>query len=340
MDNRSSFEQVIMRMKQPGVLNGETVIAVEFIKDYNKPYSLLKKVRIKTPKRQFYAYIKQYRLKEPGKEHKQFMIKRVEKDFQVTSKLYRYFSSFPRLNVPRPLAYFPELLVIVLEESYGEPFIHFLERHAWGRPSRKTMKQLLDYCERCGEWLRHFQQMLPSERQYSISEMWRYVDHRLKQLVDHPNAKFSKSLRHQVHRYFERLEACSDSLDLRMAAVHGDFCLGNILVHPSGVTVIDFAMFNEDSIYKDLAHFYHHLDLLLIKPIFRPNIIRQLQETFLKSYDPNFNNQNLMFEAFRLRNKTTHFLTLLHTSSAKLHERLYNRLVYQNHKKWIRMITR
>jgi len=296
-------------------------------------------VRITTSTRQFQAYIKQYRLKEPGEAHRELMIARVEQDYKITRQLYERFSAFPQLNVPRPLACFPELLTLIFEESPGENFQEFIERNARGWPSQRTLSQLVDYCAWCGEWLKRFQEMLPVERHHSIPEMWEYVDHRLKQLVANPRAKLSESLRQQVHRYFDKLEARSERLDLRRAAVHADFCLANILVHPSGITVIDLAMFGEGSIYLDLTHLYHHFDLLALKPIFRPRVIHRLQQAFLGGYDPYLDRQNPMFEAFRLQHMTTHFLSVIKIPNPPPQEWCYNRWVCRHHRRWIEKVT-
>jgi hypothetical protein len=206
---------------------------VEVLMELRRPFSRLK-VRISTATGRFHAYIKQYRLREPSEAHRALMVARLQNDYHVTRLLYKRFAAFPRLYVPRPLACFPELLTIVFEESPGENLQELIHWHARGWPSRTTLNRLIEYCEQCGEWLHRFQQVFPREKRYSIVEMWEEVDHRLRQLVANPHAKFSESSRQQVCRYFEKLQARGDHLDLRMAAVHADFCPSNMVVHHRG----------------------------------------------------------------------------------------------------------
>ena len=209
MENSLCLEQVIRGLKSPNALNGETAQHVELLSSISRPFSELRHARITTPTRQFNSFIKQYRLKESSEAHRELMTVRVEKDYSITQHLYERLSTTPDLHVPRPLACFKEQLTVVFEESPGENLLHYIQRHARGWPSRATRNQLVDYCGRCGDWLRQFQKILPSESRFSISEMWQYVDLRLKRLVADRRARFGESPRQRVHDYFEKLEADS-----------------------------------------------------------------------------------------------------------------------------------
>ena len=222
----------------------------------------------------------------------------------------------------------------MFEESLGENFQTYIRRHAYGWPARRQLTQLLEYAERCGEWLRCLQQLFPGEAPFELEEMWTYIDQRLQRLAA-AESPFDQAMREQVQRYFEHLAAQSDHLDLRTSATHADFFPGNILVDPTGVTVIDLAMFTQSSVYHDVAQFYHQLELLRLKPIFRPGVIRQLQQAFLRGYESDFDPGNPMFAAFQLQHITTHLHRLYHLRDLPLPERWYNRRVSGYQSRWI-----
>ncbi|MDH3602521.1 MAG: aminoglycoside phosphotransferase family protein [Candidatus Tectomicrobia bacterium] len=334
--NESQFAAGCELLRQPGTLPGVQATRVEVIGEVCRPYSRLRKIRITTPQRRLQAYMKQYLLKEPGEAHAAMMRERVAKDYQVTSTVCaRFEAACPGLHVQRPLACFPDLRIVVFEESPGDNFQAFIRRHAYGWPARCRLTQLLEYAERCGEWLRCLQQLFPGEAPFVPEEMWIYIDQRLQRLIAAPESPLDETMREQIHGYFEHLTAQSKNPDLRTSATHADFFPGNILVDPTGVTVLDLAMFTQSSVYHDVAQFYHQLELLRLKPIFRPGAIRQLQQAFLRGYDPDFDPWNPMFAAFQLQHVTTHLHRLYRLRDLPLHERWYNRRVSGYHYRWI-----
>jgi len=282
-------------------------------------------------------FIKVYKLKNGSKDHLNMMQDRVKKDYEVTKFLNDSFTEYSGFSTAKPIVCFPELLAHVIEESPGQNFQKVLTTEARFYPKHQTLEKLCSLCYHCGQWLRIFQNVTQAEvkEKFNLDWMIEYVDLRLKKLVDNPKALFDQERRKHVLRYFDLQRKYINGSDLSMCGVHADFCPGNMLVNDTEVIGIDFAMYQCGSIYHDITHFYHQLELLLMKPIFRPIVISKLQNSFLKGYDENFDKNNPMFKLFRVQHITCHFVGILGIENPPLHERLFNKRIIKKHAKWL-----
>lgn len=330
-DNTARFGPALDRLRQPHAIGGETAIDVRSVAEIHRPFSLLTKVRITTSARRFNAYVKQYRLKEPGDAHLALMMDRVARDYRTTAQLHERLAAAPRFAVPRPLACYSDLLIVVFEESPGDSLYDVISQTARAWPAKHALRALNDHVRSCGEWLRWCHDAHDLPERYSIDGMWEYIYLRLARLAANPRARFSDALHSRVRQFFRGLMSRVASLDLRMTLVHGDFTPGNILVDPSATTVLDWAMAQQGSRYHDLTHFCHQLELFSCKPLFRPGLIDQLRDSFLAGYFRNDARDLELFTAFRILHHVTHFLSLVNAHGAGLGERAYNRWVCRYH---------
>jgi aminoglycoside/choline kinase family phosphotransferase len=167
----------------------------------------------------------------------------------------------------------------------------------------------------------------------TLDAMVDYIDIRLKQLVDHP--LFSQALRRQILKYFEKQRPRIPPSDYTQVRIHADFCPGNVLIQDRQITVIDFNMTQHGSKYHDLAHFYHQLSLLSVKPIYRPSIIGDLQHALLRGYENGLHEGAPLFLLCRIQHAICGMARLVTLRNCPIYERLYNKLVFQRQLQWL-----
>lgn len=335
MREETSFEPLATLLKDAERMGDGVARDAEILAFWPRRFSRLWKVRLRTARGDVTAYVKQYRPIGDGDEDRERLRERVVKDFEVTHELEQEFGPVPHLSVPRPIACFPDRLTVVFEESSGESLFESIERGATAWSSRSAFDDLLVQCHRSGEWLRRLQESHRIDASYSVEALRDYVETRLRQLISEPRSGFTEGAVEAVREYYARLEERGEDLDLRMSWAHADFCPGNVIADASRLTVLDLAMYETGSIYQDVSHFCHHLELFLLKPIYRPRAIRRLVEAFLDGYSPEGGVDQTLLHAFRIRHLITHCVGVLKIDGAPLHERWYNRHVIRHHRQRI-----
>ena len=263
---------------------------------------------------------------------------RVQRDFDVTSRVHASLSEFPDCSVARPLACFPDQLAIVTEEAHGTTLIELLERHAAWWPSARVVGSLGDALEAVGRWLRAFQHVEARTAIFSLQEMRGYIDVRLQRLLITRPPMIVEQTRAKVLAYFDRTAAMVDRDDLREVLTHGDFAPSNVLVVDGRITVIDFAMVTPGGLFMDVARLYTQLEFLLAKPSFRPGVVRELQRRLLAGFDPALDAERPLFRLFLLQHLLCHMSNLARNPAPPL-ARLYNRHQLRLRRRWLQAFT-
>jgi len=215
-----------------------------------------------------------------------------------------------------------------MEESVGERMLDIVARSASGYPRKETLKQIGGYCHAIGGWLKAFQtdvDVYSVEKQETV-DLLEYVDIRLEKLRRLANLKEEE--RNFVLHVLEQFLKAQDAEKVR-CQVHGDLSLSNIIILRSQITFLDFAMYHIGSPYNDLSYFYQRLENFLTNPFFRCGTIRYLQEAFLDGYDPNFNQRQSLFLAYRVRNFVNRLVDLARTDGLPVVKRLYQQRQYK-----------
>jgi tRNA A-37 threonylcarbamoyl transferase component Bud32 len=257
---------------------------------------------------------------------------RVCGDFESTLRIFRAMQEWGDLGVVRPVACYPEHLAIVTEEAEGTTLQRYLETKMTWLRARANAAEVTSTMERLSRWIRVFQEIEGEDGTVAVDSLREYVDVRLKRLVQHPVSGFTDATRATVLAHLDALGRAVAEPDLRRVAVHADMSLGNVLVSPGRVVVLDFAMATRGTYLHDLARVFVHLDTLGVKPQFGRAAIRRLQMALLRGFDPALTPDHPLFRLLVLMHRINHFTTLC-VRPAPFKSRLYNRILRQHHRR-------
>jgi aminoglycoside phosphotransferase (APT) family kinase protein len=238
------------------------------------------------------------------------------------------------LAAVRPIACFPEELVLVTMRARGETLGTVLKQQATWWPAMTTLADLERTLARVGTWLRVFQATGTGARPFSLEGMREYVDVRLRRLVGMPLARVSEEARSRILAYFDERAGQVGPADLQQVPVHGDIAPSNILVERGGVTVLDFAMVTAGGKYHDVARLFTQLEFLTRKPKFRPAVIVRLQGALLEAFEPGLQPANPLFALFVLQHRLCHLANLASHPATGL-SRAYNWYQRRGHLSWL-----
>lgn len=286
--------------------------------------------------------IKVTKLKKNSTRHRQVWQERVKTEYDVARLVYESLTKrTDDYSCIRPIACFPEQLAFVSEECSGQRLMSLLERKAGFFCSNTTEDRLARYCYLSGQWLRILRERTTrDDKKFMLSEFVEYVDTRLQRLVDSPVIPLDDELRKMVLGFFKSQEPFLDEADLAICGVTGDFVPANVLAHESKITVLDFNMYRDGSVYEDLGQYYQHLGFFLQKPIYRRKTIGRLQKEFLRGYDPNFDTKNPLFKLFRVRAIINRLAAtaVRKWDGLPLHVKLFNRVAWRTQLEQLRKL--
>lgn len=332
----AAFDAVLRQLEaRARELFGVPSVTLTVVERIARPFSDLLKVALDGPGVKTCLYVKVFRLKGEGTEHRRFMEARIRKDFREMEQCFAQLTIAKGLGCVRPIACFPEHLAVVTEAGPGEPFDIVLARACRPFASEALRRQMQGVCAGIGGWLRAFQEMTPESSRSDADAVREYVDVRLQRLVRNPRARFGHFDRDRTLRTIDALAAASDIADFDEVKIHADFGPGNILAHGTHVTVLDFAMSGRGLKYYDLAHLYMHTGLFALKPQCMRGSVEQVQRQLLTGFDPLLTAETPAFRLALLVNVVNHY-TATARDSAGLVSGLYNRYQALRHRAWLR----
>jgi len=284
-----------------------------------------------------YLLMKQYIL--PQDVPRQVMEERLQKDYATMERLYTRWKHSSKFAIPRPIACYADLLTLVMEECSGEDLAAILKREAPFFPSPKKVERLEYFFYLCGEWLKANQNSAPVKQHLSVYSLETYLDYndiRLRRLVQYETVPLDESFRKKILQSMQRRWADIDVSETYAVEIHGDYGPGNVMIEGEKLIIIDIAGCGQGSIYHDLSRFYHQLDLYLLKPAFRPKVIRRLQRVLLDGYDSKLEVQHPLFEMMLVQHTLCHLMGVGLLEQLPIHERWYNRRIIRRHIRWLR----
>jgi hypothetical protein len=315
-------------------LYGVTALELHVQERISRPFSDIAKVRLDAPVRLPALYVKLARPRRDGDEERAFMTRRVEHDFAITRQIHAAMDHCGEFAVVRPVACYPEHLAIVTEEAPGLTLLAAIERRGRWWQGANEADTLDRGVSRVGQWLDRFQATGPVDGEIAPEGIVEYVDIRLRRLVAHPQAAFAAGDRERILRALDDRLSATSAAALRPVAIHADLALGNVIVSPERVVVLDLAMTGTGNRYHDLAHLFMQLGLMRFKPQFGGGRIAQLQSALLRGYTANPVEREPLFETMLCQHVVCHYLGLVERPASPV-SRLYNRIVARGHHEWL-----
>ncbi len=176
---------------------------------------------------------------KPGKTDK--TLAHLDSAVTAAKTLTTMFARDSGLGVAAVVAYFPAIPAVVWDEVPGETLDAMARRATPGLPGSARLESFERACFGAGRWLRALQDATPVEGVLSIEEMVEYVDVRLQRIGQLGPGRLGAEWRDAVRRTFQGTGLTADAL--RLAAVHGDFTLSNVMCDGERIIAIDLTRF-------------------------------------------------------------------------------------------------
>lgn len=261
---------------------------------------------------------------------------RVVTEFNIMESLHEKFEPYPKLSVARPVAVYPEDLILVTEECKGATLEHYLSRATMRWSSKNTASQCADYCRSSGQWLALFHEFTKKPNTaFNLEGLMEYCDIRLKLLAGNAKSHVDDGFRRRVIQYLERLANEIRVEDNFIAGRHNDFLPQHVFLNEEQLAVIDLTMFDYDSIYYDICSLWNKLESMKADPLVSSNSVSRSQEAFLDGYGRDIDLNTPLFKAILVRRKVTKMLEIANSQSRWLHHKYLERKLYWGNNTWL-----
>jgi len=201
-------------------------------------------------------------------------------EYKALTKFNRIFSEYEHFNVPKPVFFSPEDLLLVTEEIKGTSILDICRKFA----SRFKTRELraIDVCTRVGEFFRiyHESETYP----YTIEDLDESVDYVRQRLFD---GIFSQEEEARISAYLERMhsEIKGEIYQYSKNPIHSDVSPCNIFFDEEDINVLDFADHRIGHHFQDLIGFKLMLERQLGTRIkYRQSAKEELLRAFSNGY--------------------------------------------------------
>ena len=255
---------------------------------------------------------------------------RVENDFATTLRVHETMVGSEYFGAVRPIGCYPGHLAIAVEEVAGETLLARLEREAAWQPRSVLLGALCEAMENAGRWIRAFQGA-PVADIMTSADVRTYIDLRLLGIARAGGTK-GEALRSGLLRRIDQLGQRASSVHLVQA--HADLSPSNIMIDGRRIVVIDFATARLGHPLQDAARLFTQLDLVGLKPRFRPAVIARMQQALLTGFAPDLDADDAAFRLQVVAQRVNHLASLMVRRYSTL-EWAYNWFVRRQHWRWL-----
>jgi hypothetical protein len=324
------FEPIVARLQgEPRRYFGASHATVAPVSVQTRRTSRLLLVSVNADGRTFEAYVKVCHPGNPEPDALDRLRARMTRDYAVTTQVHMALTGDDQLAAVQPIAVFPDEMAIVTRRAAGIPLSGALEQASW-RPHTRSLDALLDALRTVGRWQSRFQKIgEPIPERQDLGVTLDYIDVRLHKLM--AAGSLTTSDRGRVRRWLMGLWGDIPSASLGTVPIHADYCLGNVLVDGRRIVVLDFAMARQGAKYHDLAHMYMHLQLLRVKPWFRPAVVDALCAALLEGYAPGLRADDPLFRLLLAQHVINHLTKLTIRPPRRVLARPMNWMVRRQH---------
>jgi hypothetical protein len=280
-----------------------------------------------------YLFVKAVKV-QPGDGERDRMRHRVEHEFEVTRRVYGSMNRQADVGVVRPVACYPQHLVIATEQVVGVTLLdHMTARASWFN-RQDGGSELAMTMAKTGRWLREFQSFDAGSGAVTLEWFRDYVDIRLRRLVDRSGGRFREPDRQRTLGYIDAQWPQVSPDHLRDVAIHADLALSNVLVAGHRIVVLDFAMAKRGGPLHDLSRLYVQIEMLEMKPYLRRAVLRQAQAALLAGFDPSLTRESAAMRLYTLLHRINNYGSLILKPSS-FPTSWYNGLAARQHRRWL-----
>lgn len=337
------IEEAISRLRRcPDLFfGGEPVLGVERAAIRVRPFSFLVPLRVTFRGSSRNLILKVPRVPARCRTEKLEKLRtKLKTEYEAAKSIGDLFvRSYGIAGAVKPVALFPDLLVLATEESPGTTLYELVTRGARWYPSAPTVSDLERRCSLAGRWLRCFQTLTRRPQEHlPLESLWSYLEPRLDKLAALRRSRAGARWKADFERYFERTAGRVSDDERVITGIHGDFSLSNVLSDDADIVVLDFSGFRFGSPLYDLTRFYHQLKLLLNKPCFRRKTVEKLQAAFLEGYGAYRDGRSPLFDLHLIQHHVCHWLGRVKEGNAGVRTGLFNRWVCLRHERELRAL--
>lgn len=271
-------------------------------------------------------------------EHnKQFVIQRLSTEYDILKDLYKAFLPYDNISVVKPVAFLAEHNAIVTEEAPGNTLQDLIGTRAKIFTISRDAVQLEHYCYLCGQWLAIFHSITKKGQEpFRIESVLRYCDYRLGLLARTPNSGIDDLFRGRILDCLNVLAQRIPPESNIIAGRHNDYAPHNVIVNDGKISVLDFNMYDQESIYYDICNFWHKLESMKISPLYSSDKIAQLQNQFFEGYGQSVDLKFPGFIIAQYRFTVTKMATMAGSQIRMPHRWLVNKYLYLVYLNWLK----
>lgn len=173
-------------------------------------------------------------------------------EFENLELMHERLGRDDRLRVPRPLAFYPEMNVLLTERVGGQQFSRLLLASA-SHTARTPGAHLVEAARLCGRWLREYHRATHTRSVHPFeSDFEATVLDKVGQLVAHG---FDSNLLPALVHTLAGLRQFGRTVEVPVARKHGDFGLQNVHVGDDWIAVFDLSYKVPAVVYEDVDYF-------------------------------------------------------------------------------------
>ena len=224
----------------------------------------------------------------------------VELEYKLLAKLYSQFSSIPKINVVKPITFFPDDYILVTEDFNGQKLDALIINQLRWFPTNEALIQINNFCTLSGRWLRYFQEIT------SKNEVVRFhINDFMKDLENKVNSAKSADLIPASDRViYNSIDYKFSKLPekhFELVGYHSDFTPWNVLAKDDEIRVCDFDRFSFRCRYDDLTLFLCCLEAKKSILGLSNRHIDCLKNSYLTGYDTS-DIENDIFQLYLIKN--------------------------------------
>lgn len=271
------------------------------------------------------------------KDNSYLLETRINSEYKILKDLYTEYSEKSGIGVVKPVGVLNDPLALITEEAPGLTFNRLLAKD--GRYPRVFWRAgyLADVTYRCGQWLRQFHDATRVNIDTgNWSSTFEYCEHRLQLLADHPKSDIDVPLAKKICEYLRTCIGDLCTVTNTVAGRHNDFAGHNIIVSKKGgISVLDFSMFDYDSVAFDYFSFIHKLETMRHDPAVPSKLVDELAAAFARGYGNTPSDLVMAKDIVLCRLTVAKLLTLLSEESRSPLRTAFSRTRQREYTRWL-----